>query len=211
MLLSRRLDEVNPPAFLLQVFTPGQMAIFMEMLQGQQYALYGRLMPGHFVRDRLSQSTLFQLIDAGSAAVAEQQQHVQLLKADLARLELNQETRVVSFYFRSRRAAQRWSGMICPFDGKGLELVDYNELRYQRPNAVLRLDHFRFSLLLLRGKISPLEMYELLMKELKLQVKSIKHPKLNEPGRHGKLSSRDQYARWCSASTRAFTSRKLTY
>ncbi|EGZ10550.1 hypothetical protein PHYSODRAFT_519679, partial [Phytophthora sojae] len=135
------------PAFLLQVFTPGQMAIFMEMLQGQEYALYGHLMPGHFVRDGLSQSTLFQLIDAGSAAVAEQQQHVQLLKADLARLELNQETRVVSFYFRSRR-------MICPFDGKGLELVDYNELRYQRPNAVLRLDHFRFSLLLLRGNLA---------------------------------------------------------
>lgn len=180
MILSRRLEEASPPAFLTQIFTPGQVAIFMELLQEQEYALYGHLMAGHFVREGLSQSALFQLVDAGPAAVADQQQHVQRLRSEIVRMELNQDTRVVTFFFRSQRVAKQWNGMVCPFDGKGLRLVDYEEIRRQNPKAILRIDTYRFSLLLLRGKISPVEMYDLLTKELKLKVISIKHPILTE-------------------------------
>lgn len=53
-------------------------------------------------------------------------------------------------------------------------------LRRQNPAAVLRIDTDRFMLILLRGKITPLEMHDLLTKELGLPVISLKHPNLND-------------------------------
>lgn len=42
------MEVTNPLTFLAQVFNPGQMAIFVELLQVQEYPLFAHLGAGHF-------------------------------------------------------------------------------------------------------------------------------------------------------------------
>ncbi|OWZ10952.1 hypothetical protein PHMEG_00016098 [Phytophthora megakarya] len=173
LILSGEMEIKNASPFLVQVFDTDTVASITELMQRQEYPLHAHLLPGHFVRAGLSQNALLQLVDAGEAGLPEQQN------------QLNAEQRLPTMFFRSAPIAKQWAGSFCPFDRRGMQLIDYRVLRHEFPDAVQRNDTYRVSILLLRGKISPTEMHVLLTKELQLRVAVLNRPTLSEhqPGR----------------------------
>ncbi|EGZ23126.1 hypothetical protein PHYSODRAFT_440034, partial [Phytophthora sojae] len=73
LILSGEMEIKSTPPFLAQVFDTDKVALITELIQRQEYPVHAHLLPGHFVRDGLSQNTLLQLVDAGEAGLPEQQ------------------------------------------------------------------------------------------------------------------------------------------
>ncbi|KAG1709927.1 hypothetical protein DVH05_016941 [Phytophthora capsici] len=186
MILKQEIEVANPPNFLLQSMDAEEMAILTDLIHSLEYPLYAHIAPGQKFSNGLSREALLRLVTAGPEAALQHTQEVQQFKKEIARINLDLETRVITVTFKGKRTAEKWINWKMPFASKFLQLIDYKAQRERATltNELVLLDYYEFTVAVRRGTMTSTDMFWTLEGGLDLRVKELRQQSTADGGRN---------------------------
>jgi len=180
LVLIQGIELPRPPTFIRQVMDSEAQSLFAHIFQNLKYPLYAHLDPGQFMHSDMASKVIFGLIKVDSAASTEEHREVAAFVDAASRVVMNQDTRILTFWFASKTRAQSWAGWKVPMKTRTLQLQDDRRLETMHPTVrpITRFTTYRFQLICKSGELSPLSLHHMLSKELNLQVVQLSHPQL---------------------------------